>query len=114
MKEKVKSVQDDMLLELFKTTLTYTMDADKHYLEMLRVQIEYLQEMIKLKYHDEPWKILKYAHKKWEDEIDELEMDLCHAYENLGKEFFEQQEFYEKLKGSNKKAKKEAIKKAQD
>ena len=113
MKNQVKSIEDDMWLELFKTTLTYTMDADKHYLEMLRVQIEYLQEMVKLKYHDEPWKILKTAHKKWEEEVDELEMQLCHAYENIGQEFFEQQEFYHKLKGDGKKEKK-ATKKAQD
>ena len=106
MAKTVKSVEDDMWLELFKTNLEMEVKTHETIVEHLRLQIEFLKEMIKNKEYDEPWVIFKKKHKQWEEEVDELEKKLCDAYAEIGKEFSEQTDFYRKLKGTDKKSKK--------
>ncbi len=98
---KKQLTSDEALVELFKASLDYSIASDKIYVDFLKQQIDFKQKLIEFKANEEPLKIFKKAHKKWEDEIDALEKELCDAYEKLGKEFFEQQEFYHKLKSSN-------------
>lgn len=113
MKSAVKKCEDDMWFELFKTTLHLQLEADQQYIEHMRLYIDFLTQMVKNKQHDEPLPFFKKRHKLWEDEVEELEMRLCDAYEKIGKEFMEQQEFYHKLRGSDKEEKK-SKKKNQD
>lgn len=106
MKSAVKQCEDEMWFELFKTTLHLQLEADQQYLDHMRLYLDFLNEMIKNKEHDEPLSIFKKRHKIWEDELDELQMKLCDGYAKLGHEFTEQQEFYYKLRGLDKKDKK--------
>lgn len=97
----VKDFEEDMLLEIFKSTLDYTMKSDREYLDYLRTKIEFLEARLKAKEYDEPWKLLKKKHKAWEEDVDAKFKDLCDAYENFGKEFYDQINFYNKLKGKD-------------
>ncbi len=98
---KKQLTSDEALVKLFKASLDYSIASDKIYVDFLQHQIDYKKKLIEFKANEEPLKLFKKAHKKWEVELDELEKDLCDAYEKLGKEFSEQQEFYHKLKSSN-------------
>ena len=98
---KKTMTNEEVIAKLFETTLDYSIASDKLYVDFLNTQIEFKQKLLEFKANEEPLKIFKKAHKKWEQEIDMLEKEVCDAYEKLGKEFFEQQEFYHKLKSDN-------------
>ena len=89
---------DEAFVECFKASLDYCIESDRIYTEFLNNQIKFHEKLVKMKAQEEPMKIFKKAHKKWENELDELEKQLCDSYEKLGKEFSDQQEFYHKLK----------------
>lgn len=93
-----KLTTDEALYKVFEASLEYSVATDKLHTDFLKKQIEFHEQLVKFKAEEEPLKIFKKAHKKWEQELDELERQLCDSYEKLGKEFTEQQEFYRKLK----------------
>lgn len=93
-----KLTSDEALVEVFKASLDYIKKTDELDLKLLNHKIEFIQQQIAFKADEEPLKIFKKAHKKWEDELEALELDLMNAYKALGDEVDFQHQFYQKLK----------------
>lgn len=100
-KEKELS-SDEALIEVFKASLNYFDKTDKLNIEFLNKRIEFIQSRIAFKEEEEPMKLFKKAHKKWEDELEELETELAEAYKTLNDEIVFQYDFYKKMKGNKK------------
>lgn len=99
MSEK-KLSSDEAVVELFKASLDYINKTDKLDLKIIQHKIEFLQQQIAFKENEEPMKIFKKAHKKWETELESLESELMDAYESWNDEVNFQHDFYQKLKGN--------------
>ena len=95
-----KLSSDEAIIEIFKASLDYINKTDELDLKFLNHKIEFLQQQIAFKENEEPMKIFKKAHKKWEEELDDLETQLMNAYKDYGDEVMFQHEFYQKLKGN--------------
>ena len=92
---------DEALSSVFKSVLDCTVTSDKLYVEHLNNQIGLYEHLLNSKKSEEPLSFFKKAHAKWEAEIKELEDKLFNAYEKLGSEITEQQEFYYKLRNTD-------------
>lgn len=92
------STEEQALVNIFKVSLDYINKSDKLYLEHLSVREKNIKGMLNLKYEEEPPKFFKKTHKKWEDEIEDLENQLYDVYKKFEETIQEQHDFYEKLK----------------
>lgn len=99
-KKEKKLSTDEALAEVFKVSLDYIDKTDKLYMEFLDKKSKFIMDRIALKHEEEPLKLFKKAHKKWELELDELENELGDVYLEMGKEFEARVDFYEKLKSN--------------
>lgn len=99
-KQSKKISSDEALAQCFEAMLDFSVKSDKLVLESLENRAKFLREMLDLKLESEPLKIFKSSHKEWEREVNDLETQLFHAYEEIGKEVNEQAEFFEKLKSN--------------
>jgi len=89
-----KTNSNDASVELFKASLDYIKKTDELDLELLNHKIEFIQQKIAFKTNEEPIKFFKKAHKKWEDELEALELDLMNAYKVLADEVDFQHQLY--------------------
>ena len=98
MKKEKKLTSDEAVVELFKIGLDYDKKSYdllmKHYDE----RVKFLTKMIHFKENEEPLKYNKKAHKKWEEELEDLNNQLFETYKSIEEEFQYQQDFYKKLK----------------
>lgn len=92
------STEEQALAKIFKTSLDYINKSDKLYFKQLSIKENFIKKMLDLKYEEEPPKFLKKAHKKWEDEIDDLNNQLYDIYKKVEETVQEQHDFYEKFK----------------
>ena len=97
-KNKKELSTEDALVETFKIMLDYSIAEDKLYMEHLNTRTKFLNHQIQFLRDSEPLKLFKSSHKKWNDELEELENQLMETYEKIGEEITEQHNFYEKLK----------------
>ena len=70
-----KLSSDEAFVEIFKASLDYINKTDELDLKILNHKIEFLQQQIAFKEDEEPMKIFKKAHKKWEEELDDLDKE---------------------------------------
>ncbi len=92
------SEKDQALVKAFELGLKNVEESDKLYMKSLELQEKRIRDMLYSKYEDEPLKLFKKSHKKWEDEIADLEKQLHDVYLKVEDFFKEQQDFYKKLK----------------
>ena len=92
------SEKDQALVKAFELGLKSVEESDKLYMKSLELQEKRIKDMLYSKYEDEPLKLFKKSHKKWEDEIADLEKQLHEVYLKVEDFFKEQQDFYKKLK----------------
>jgi len=92
---------DEALVELFKSSLDYSIKADKLDVEFVMNQISFREELVKQKLEEEPLGFFKKAHKKWKEELNELEGQLMDSYKKLENLIEEQHEFYKNLRSEN-------------
>lgn len=97
-KEKKELTSDNALVKAFEVSLNYMEESDKLYMKSLSIRADLLSKQIKSKYADEPPKLFKKMHKKWQDELDKLEDELMVIYKKVGEEIKYKMDFYEKLK----------------
>lgn len=92
------SPQDQALVKAFELGLKSIEESDRLYMESLNIQEKTIREILYSKYDEEPLKLFKKAHKKWEEEIVDLENQLHNIYIKVEELMKENQEFYKKLK----------------
>ena len=92
------SEKDQALVKAFEIGLEAYDREDKLYMEHLGLQEKRIKTMLGWKYDEEPLKLFKKAHKKWEDEIESLENELYGVYKKMGEAFEERQAFFEQLR----------------
>lgn len=69
-------------------------------MQILSNKVDMLNNLLKIEYDNEPFKLFKNQHKKWENKIQEIDTELMNTYKAIEEEMDFQQEFYEKLKFS--------------
>ncbi len=99
-KKDKKLSAEEALVEVFKVSLDYIDKSDKLHMQFLDTRAKFLTQQIAYKEDEEPMKFFKKAHKKWEDELEKLEIELANVYKEMNDEFNYTQEFYKKLKGN--------------
>lgn len=99
-KEKKELTADEALVKAFEVSLNYMEESDKLYMKSLNIRANFISDQIKSKYADEPPKLFKKAHKKWEEELEKLEDQLMDIYKKAGEELEFKMDFYEKLKSN--------------
>ena len=92
---------NDALFELFKSSLEFNVKSDKLDIEAIQHEISYHEQLVKWKLEEEPISFFKKAHKKWKEELDELETQLLDSYKKLERTIEEQHNFYNKLRSEN-------------
>lgn len=92
------SEKDQALVKAFELGLKSIEESDKLYMKSLEFQEKRIKDMLYSKYEQEPLKLFKKSHKKWEEEIEALENELHGVYLKFEELFKENQDFYKKLK----------------
>ena len=92
------SEKDQALVKAFELGLKVIEESDRLYLKSLDMQDKRIKMELYSKYDNEPLKLFKKKHKKWEDEIEDLESQLQSIYKKAEDLFVENQEFYKKLR----------------
>ena len=92
------SPKDQALVKAFELGLKSIEESDRLYMKSLDMQEKRIRNMLYSKYDQEPLKLFKKSHKKWEDEINNLENQLHEVYLKVEELMKENQEFYKKLK----------------
>lgn len=92
------SEKDQALVKAFELGLKGIEESDRLYLKSLDMQEKRIKMELYSKYDNEPLKLFKKKHKKWEDEIEDLESQLQSIYKKAEDLFVENQEFYKKLR----------------
>lgn len=98
------SKEGQVLVKSFELGLKNKELADKMYLEALHKKEELIRMELCFKYDEEPLKIFKKRHKKWQDEIDALDSQLMDIYKKGEELFLENHEFYKELSSHKKKS----------
>ncbi len=93
-----KMTKDEAIAQLFKSSINFFEKSDELYVEHLKIKEQRIKNNIAFKREQEPLKIFKNAHKKWEIEMEEAEKELFDFYEQVANFKLEQLEFYESLK----------------
>ena len=90
--------EDQALVKAFEIGLEAYDREDKLYMKHLGLQEERIKTMLGWKYDEEPLKLFKKAHKKWEDEVEKLENELYDVYKKMEEAFEDRQAFFEQLR----------------
>jgi len=89
--------KEDAFVELFKSSLDYISKTNDLDIKIIENDIKILQQEIEFKKMEEPLKLFKNAHKKWEEELETLHLELSNTYKKLNEEVRYQIEFNRKL-----------------
>lgn len=92
-----KMTKDEAIAKLFEVSLDYFKQSDELYEKHLDLKEKRIKSTIDFKLSQEPLKIFKKAHKKWEEELAELNQELNDFYVQVYEFYKEQYEFYKKL-----------------
>ena len=88
MDSNIKSMtKDEAIAELFKTQFNYCYKSTNNFIEFYENKKKRLIHQIENHTEVEPCKIFKKAHKKWQDELDELNKDLEDTFDILMEEY---------------------------
>lgn len=102
MASKKKTLTDSEVFEkTFNIAVNSIQASDELYMKTLELRIKSIQDRIELQEDTEPLKLFKKAHKKWADELADLEKELRSLYEKYENEIDYQANFYESLAGSS-------------
>lgn len=102
MANKKKTLTDSEVFEkTFNIAVNSIQASDELYMKTLELRIKSIQDRIELQEDTEPLKLFKKAHKKWSDELADLEKELRSLYEKYENEIDYQANFYESLASSS-------------
>ena len=95
-----KNKSDEAFVNAFRIALDSIEYADNLYLKHLDLQAKCLQDRIELHENNEPLKLFKKSHKKWEDDLNELTTQLHDVYKKVENVIDDKIELYENLKSN--------------
>lgn len=81
-----KKEDKELFDKVIDVCLLYSAKESEFFMNMINTKIKFLKKQLEWKYDMEPLRIFKKKHKRWEDEIDDLENQLSRAYIDLGEE----------------------------
>ena len=79
----------DITLKLIELQMKQIEQADSIYMKSLQLKEQRLRSMLAFKLEEEPLRIFKKKHKKWEDEVSAIEEEISEHYQKIT-EFMEE------------------------
>lgn len=89
MKKNKSTNEHDLSEKLLDLMLLHSVDESNSYLKFIDAKTKFLISQLDSEYENEPMKLFKKTHKKWEEKIEELNSELSECYKKMEQEFQE-------------------------